>query len=75
MPVGEPRQLRGGVLTAAVGGRITASASSPRIATAMDKADSTRSARIWSSIAQPITRREQPSRTAHKYSQPCLVRS
>ena len=33
----------------------------------------TRSARVWSSMVQPTTRREQPSRTAHKCSQHCPV--
>jgi hypothetical protein len=28
---------------------------------------------MWSSTAQPSTRREQPSRTAHRYGQPSSV--
>jgi hypothetical protein len=43
---------------------LTVSASTPRMATTMASADSTRSARMCSSMAQPITR-EQPSRTVH----------
>ena len=75
-PPGMPsqRQLRAGELTAAVSvehdllGQLAAHRH--RIATAA----STRSVRMCSSMAQPITRRLQPSRTAHRYSQPSPVR-
>ena len=42
-----------------------------RKATAMFNASVTSSVRRWSAIAQPMTRREQPSRTTHGYAQPC----
>ena len=53
--------------------KMTCAGSFPRMVSAIDSADSTRLVRMWSSTAHPRTRREQPSRTAQRYSQPSPV--
>ena len=53
--------------------KTTLPGSQPRLVTVIRTANAIRSARIWSSIAQPITRREQLSQAAYSYSQPALV--